>query len=170
MAINFPEGTQSLPSNIIQVQQTVYTGIFSMSGNWATITGLNCAITPKTTSSRIIVCCHIGILSYEYNTAVIGFLRNSSAFYVGAADGNRERVTHRSDGRQHGDNNHGFGVCAVGYDSPNTTSSTTYGVRMTGEERNKSGYVNRHMSNDNNDNPRNSRTTSSMTLIEYAPS
>jgi len=169
MAVNFPEGTQNFPSNIIQVKQTVYTGLFSMSGNWATISGLNCVITPKSTSNRIMICCHIGILTYEFNTVVIGFLRNDTAIYRGDADGSRERVTHRSDGRQRGDNNHGFGICAIGYDAPSTTGGITYKVRMTGEDRNKTGRVNRHLNNDNNDNPRNSRTASSLTLIEYAP-
>lgn len=169
MAINWPEGTQNLPSNVIQVKQTVYTGVHSMSGNWSNVTGLNCAITPKSSSNRMIVICHMGILTYEANTVVIDLLRNGSSFYRGNASGSRERVSHRSDGRKSGDNNHGFGVCCVAYNHPNTTSSVTYAVRMTGEGRNRVGYVNRGKNDPNITDPYGSRTASSMTVIEYVP-
>lgn len=169
MAINWPEGTQNIPSKVIQVKQTVYTGVHSMSGNWSTVSGLNCAITPKSSSNRMIVICHMGILVYDNNTVVIDLLVGGSSFYRGNSSGSRERVSHRSDGRKSGDNNHGFGVCCVGYHHPNTTSSRTYGVRMTGEGRNKVGYVNRAKNDGNNNEPYNSRTASSLTVIEYEP-
>lgn len=169
MAINWPEGTQNLPSKIIQVKQTVYTGVHSMSGNWSTVSGLNCAITPKSSSNRIIVICHMGILTYEANTVVIDLLRNSTSFYRGNSSGSRERVSHRSDGRKSGDNNHGFGVCCIGNDAPSTTGGITYKVRMTGEGRNRVGYVNRAKNDPNITDPYGSRTASSMTLIEYEP-
>ena len=169
MAINWPEGTQNIPSKVIQVKQTLYTGVHSMSGNWSTVGGLNCAITPKSSSNRVIVICHMGILTYEANTVVIDLLVNGSSFYRGNSSGSRERTSHRSDGRKSGDNNHGFGICCVAYHHPNTTSSRTYGVRMTGEGRNRVGYVNRSKNDGNHGDPYASRTASSMTIIEYEP-
>jgi hypothetical protein len=169
MAIIWPEGTQNLPSKVVQVRQTLYTGVHSMSGNWSTVSGLNCAITPKSSNNRAIVICHMGILSYEANTVVIELMKNGGSFYRGNAGGSRERVSHRSDGRKSGDNNHGFGVCCVAYTHPNTTSSVTYSVRMTGEGRNRVGYVNRSKNDQNVTDPFGSRTASSMTIIEYEP-
>ena len=169
MAINFPEGTQSFPSNIIQVQSTRYSGVFSATGGFATVTGLNCSITPKSTSNKIFVMLHVGGGYYDSNTMVYRLLRGSTQFYRGDADGNRPRVSHRTDGRKSGDSNHIFGVFIHAIDDPSTTSQVTYKVEITGEGQNKQMYINREKDSSNTSDPAQARTVSTMTLMEFAP-
>ena len=169
MSINWPEGTQTLPSKVIQVVSTNYTGVHSMSGSYSTVSGLSTNITMEVSSNRILCIVHMGVLSYNGNTVTLDLQRNGVSFYQGNASNSRPRISHRSDGRRSGDNNHGFGVVCIGYDAPNTTSTRTYTVRMNGEGSNQTGYVNRTMNDLNTSSQNGARTASSMTLIEYQP-
>lgn len=169
MPIVFSSGSITAPTKIIQVQSTRYTGVHSASGNWSTVSGLNCSITPKSSSHKILVMLHVGGGFYGANTMTYDLLRNGSSFYIGDADGSRDRVSHRTDGRKSGDNNHMFGIFIQAVDSPSTTSSVTYGVRITGEGRNQQMYINREGNSNDQSDPAQARTASTMTLLEFVP-
>lgn len=169
MPIVFSTGSITAPTKLIQVQSTRYTGVHSANNDWSTVTGLNCSITPKSSSNKILILLHIGGASYNANTIVYDLLRNNSPFYYGNSDGSRVGVSHRSDGRQRGDTNHMFGVNIQAVDSPGTTSSVTYSVRISGEGRNQQMYVNREISSSDSNDPAQARTASTMTLLEFAP-
>jgi hypothetical protein len=169
MAIIFPSGTLSAPTKIVQVQQTIYHGAFSSSGNWTTVSGLNCSITPTSSSNKILVLLHIGAFAYNANTVVFDLQRNGSSVYQGASDGSRERVSVRESGRPNGDNNHAFSMHLSTVDSPGTTSSTTYSIRMTGEGRGSTMHVNREINSSNTYDPAQARAASTMTLMEFIP-
>jgi hypothetical protein len=170
MAINFPEGTQDFPTKIVQVQQTIYTGVWSASGNWSTVTSLDCSITPKSSSNKILVMLHVGAASYSSNTMVFELLRDGTRFYSGNADANRVGVSARIRGRGgNGDNNHCEGVNITTVDTPATTASRTYRVRITGEGRNQQMYINREINSSNSSDPAQSRGASTMTLMEFIP-
>tara|TARA_B100000614_G_scaffold22738_1_gene17980 strand:- start:1706 stop:2281 length:576 start_codon:yes stop_codon:yes gene_type:complete len=129
---------------ILQVKQAVQSGRVSQAltdNVFTDISGLSVAIQPSATSSKILVCYHLGLCtnSGTYNV-MTRLMRGSTAIGVGDQVGSlRRRVT-----------NVGWtisGYQMVNYDnmfldSPNTTSSTTYKVQWT-DSYGETAYLNR---------------------------
>ena len=55
MAINFPEGIQSLPSKIVQVVQATSTTKTTVAASSFTTTGLEVTITPTSSTSKVLI-------------------------------------------------------------------------------------------------------------------
>jgi hypothetical protein len=150
---------------ILQVIQGVKTDVFSASfttGQIRTITGLSATITPKSSTSQILV-------SYDisggggFGSALI-LRRAGTAISIGAADGSRTRVT----GGAWDDINRRIATAsAVVLDSPATTSAITYDLQILNVD---SGtvtlYVNRSETDDNS--ASGARAASRITLMEVA--
>ena len=146
--------TGSLPAGmggkILQVVQGTKTSAFtSSSTSWTTITGLSASITPSSTSSKILVMCHVAYSNHS-NTAFIRMTRGGTVMIQGDASGSRIQANAAS-------NDYGSEVnCDVFsfmyLDSPATTSSTTYypqvksdagttiGVNRTQQDNNSGAY------------------------------
>ena len=161
--------TSGVPSggggSIIQTVQTVKTDAFTTTSQpFTDITGLSATITPKFSTSKILI-------SYTLSVSSNGFpmfklLRGSTDIFVGDAASNRVRCFF---GGYVGGLHAGLTLPVTGnfLDSPSTTSATTYKIQ-TGVIH-TTGYtivVNRSMSDtDFNYNP---RTASSIVLMEVS--
>jgi len=121
---------------ILQVVQGIKTDTFSTtSTSYTAVTGLTASITPSSTSSKILVIVDTNISNANTAgtsaTVHIRLTGGNSADYVGDTAGDRERAAYSlraisgrlADGPM-------FARTMTFLDSPNTTSSTTYGVEM----------------------------------------
>ena len=155
---------------IIQVVQTIKTDDdFSTSAplsTKATITGLSATITPKFSTSKVLVIMHLLVGASGDTTGGGTILRDSTEIGIADASSNRTR------------NTFGFGVKTSGslwitesvsriiLDSPSTTSATTYSVKIGGNGG-VTVYINRE--GRNNDNATDTTIgSSSLTLMEIS--
>lgn len=149
---------------ILQVVSTTKTDTFTASlaqGAETAITGLSATITPTATSSKILVISHV---STGEGATLSSIFRAGTNILVGNSAGNRQTVT---GGFAH---NFGAGIGSnslTGLDSPNTTSATTYDVRISHSAATTTTvYVNR--TSGDSDSTQNGRAVSSITLLEVA--
>ena len=170
-AIQAPSGYKlAMPTgHILQTVSTTKTDTWTYTGaNFQDVTGLAATITPRSTSSKILVQVHVNFSgTLRYWGAIL--LRGSTQIGGGAAVGNRPSVSVSSDANQDETNdeyvmrNSSFSFL----DSPSTTSATTYKVQIGNtHETNSTVYVNR---NENDSNAAYShRDSSTITLMEVA--
>ena len=127
-------GAVSRSGGILQVVSTTKTDTFSASiasgAFTSNITGLEATITPRSTSSKILVQISVdGAGSGNYGIAVLQLQRDGSAVGVGDQVGSRQQLTAQfvnifNNSSDVANANKTF------LDSPNTTSSITYGIKM----------------------------------------
>ena len=139
--------TTATAGKILQVLQTVKTDTFSLGGvATADITGLSQAITPSSTSNKILV-------SYTVNFAIkdggfatcLKLLRGSTQIFLGDAASNRGRYSNAFTSENGAD----FGAYEYHIwtgsflDSPNSTSATTYKLQLYSNNSGRTAYINR---------------------------
>jgi hypothetical protein len=159
---------------VLQVVSATKTDTFSQGQSPNSISGTNVpgltpAITPSSTSSKILVTVHLNV-GHSSPTQVSdqdkGFVlhRNGSPIAIGDAAGSRSRITTM----QNHTNQSGFSHMAMTFlDEPNTTSSVTYSVRcFQGAGSTQTIYVN--MDYSNGDASYTARGVSTLTLMEIA--
>ena len=150
---------------IIQTVQTVKSDPFTTTSQpFTDITGLSATITPKFSTSKILVSYTLSISSNGF--PMFKLLRGSTDIFVGDAASNRVRCFF---GGYMGGLHAGLTLPVTGnfLDSPSTTSATTYKIQ-TGVIH-ATGYqivVNRSMSD--TDFNYNARTASSIVLMEVS--
>ena len=164
----------SVVSGILQVKQVVKTDTFTHNTNTYTdVTGLSLSITPSSVSNKILClvdCATGGNGSGDDALPALRLIRNSTAIYIGDAEGSR---TTSLSGHYIYDLNSQVGnqgimrQCGTFLDAPNTTSSTTYKIQLA-RFRSNPVYVNRSGSDGNDSN--HPRVPSSLTLMEVASS
>lgn len=152
------------PGAVLQVVQTVKTDTFSTnSGSFTDITGMSVSITPKFSTSKILVLNTIAIGGSAADQLTLRLVRDSTAIFIGNAAGNRSLGFYGID-------TNAIGVTAVlpqtiSYlDSPATTSAITY--KIQGKTGSSLWYVNRSSSDD--DQVYRTRTASSIIVMEIA--
>jgi len=162
-------GAVSRSGGILQVVSTTKTDTYSESLggaiSTAVVTGLTASITPRSTSSKILVKVS-GHFSSSGANGFGGFVirRDSTAIGVADSAGSRSRLT--SYGGAYGNEGNDMANLAVEFlDSPATTSSITYGISLHSRQGGTL-YVNR--SNTDTDTGTIGRTVSTITLIEVA--
>ena len=126
----------ALPAgSILQVVQTVKTNFFSTTtlDSWVDVTGVSVAITPTSTSNKILLMC-TGYTGNGNNDSFhhLRILRDSTSISIGDARGSTTRSTMngtlRSGGGSSNDVSRPF-ACHI-LDSPSTTSEVTYKLQM----------------------------------------
>jgi len=166
-ATDLPVG--ALPAgSILQVVSTTMTDTFSTaSSSYTTVTGLSASITPSSTSSKILVLLGVSFHSSENASAAnqISVFKDGSNLLAPSSPGSRTPALMATN--DYPLTGRGFTFSNLGatlFDSPNTSSSLTYDVRVKGN----SGtiFVNRN-SNDT-DASGSSRGVSTITLMEVA--
>ena len=131
----FADGNMASGS-VLQVVQTVYTGVatYSHSGTGGDVTGLSVAITPSSTSNKILINCHISYATTAEGCGnVFQLLRGSSQ--IGGATGGSSFQGFIGLTNNHGQANSVGLIQTVSgsfLDSPSTTSETTYKIRHEG--------------------------------------
>jgi hypothetical protein len=158
-------GPAGIGSNVVQ---TVKTDTFiTSSGTYTTVTGLTVSITPTLATSKILVIADVKVgQTNSGRTANIRLVRGASALYVGDAASSRTSSSFGAVGQFSTAGFGMFGPTLVFLDSPNTTSSTTYGFEIM-SPNSGSAVVNRY--GDDADDSNRPRTASSITVIEVAP-
>ena len=159
---------------IIQVKQTVRTSVFSESVS-AHTTGSNnaieVAITPTRSDSKVLILISLhGSSSYWGGVccgAIQGFLvRDGSILVQGDADGSRQRMTMRV-----GDSDSSGVEEPLNFnylDSPATTSSVTYGVRLHNSDNGSATLFLNRSDDDDNQVTTITRTVSTITAMEVS--
>ena len=165
---------------IIQVVQTAKTDTWASDmatnyPNFEEVTGLNVSITPKFSSSKILV-----TASVSYNTqywqgfgqlwrGINGASRSLLDGAVGAAAGNRPRFSFSSN-QYHGNSSYPYQMYhgTVNYlDSPNTTQPVSYSIAMRTYSSSWNIYVNRNY-NDRDEADYYGRGISTITVMEVS--
>ncbi len=157
----------SMPTgSVLQVVQSTFADdAATNSDNWQDIP-LSIAITPSSTSNKILVQANIWIgvnNNGQYGTFV-QVLRGSTQINMGNAEASRPRVM----GAAYSDD-HDYDLWNVTcnyLDSPNTTSATTYKAQFRSGWANTEAYINRSGNDANN--AGGARTMSTITVMEIA--
>jgi len=162
----------SYPGGVLQVLQAFKTNVYSQtSQTYTSITGLSVSITPRSSTSKILVMAQIGCSSivgadnWYFAVGKGGSVITSS---IGDADSSRPRATavmQQADGTV-STNNAQWTIPIMFLDSPATTSATTYSV-MGRTANGNTLYINRTQSDRDTSNY-DGRWTSSITVMEIA--
>jgi hypothetical protein len=151
---------------VLQVISTTKTDSFaSSSTSFVDITGLSVSITPKFSTSKILVIysSQVATTSGEYSS-MYQIVRNSTAICIGDADGIKTRATN-SNRSMSGNSDQTWVVSQNFLDSPATTSATTY--KLQGLVQSGGSFVvNRSIAWTNSDTI--ATTTSTITVMEIA--
>ena len=149
---------------VLQVVSTVKSDTFTLSSTTFTdITGMSVSITPSSASNKILVLANVNHTGSTSTSSAIRLLRGSTAIAIGDAAGSRTRS---SGGANYGN----YGVTLTGdsimfYDSPATTSATTYKIQIM-DYGPAGSFVNR--SSLDSDANYGTRSISSITVMEIA--
>jgi len=144
-----------------QVVTTVKTDTDSTTAtSFNDISGMSVAITPSTTSSKILVFVNVHAGWSTNYSASFSLVRDSTQIYMGDASSSRTRAYY---GGQTKENRQSFTAGAVYVDSPSTTSATTYKVQWL-VESGATAYINRDAGDA--DAAYSTRSASSITVME----
>jgi hypothetical protein len=133
---------------VLQVVQAVKTDTFTTtSGTLVDVTGLSVAITPSSTSSKILVFANVWA-SANYYAGHIGLFRDSTELGLADAASNRPRSLMDFVGDNTVMATHGQILCLSAHylDSPSSTSALTYKIKAARRYDNSSSpvtYINR---------------------------
>ena len=144
------------PGSIIQVQQTAKTDTWAGDSasnypNFEEVTGLNVSITPKLSTSKILVTASVNcnaqywIVMGQLWRGIGGATRAMLEGAVGDAANNRPRCTFSSLSYSGASDNYNMYVPTVNYlDSPNTTQAVSYSIALRGYSSSYNVYCNRN--------------------------
>jgi hypothetical protein len=154
--------------SVLQVLSTTKTDTFSASSaTFVDITGLSVAITPSSSSSKILIMVHCAIVGTDSNL-LLQLLRGSTAIYQGDASGSKGRgsMVGLYDSAS-GTGAYGGGANHIHFlDSPSTTSSITYKLQGSVLSGSATFYIGRTQYDSDNKNA--SRIPSTITVMEIA--
>jgi hypothetical protein len=160
----------NVSGSVLQVVSATKTDTYSVSLGGAATDGSNfieVSITPKSTSSKIYISGHVvGTGASGVNSFALKMYRDSTQILLGDADGSRARVAVA--GQNTGaDDNTTSTLSFVYLDSPSSTATLTYGLRIANPAgTTQTFYINRSISDTNV--AQRARGTSTITLMEIA--
>ena len=151
---------------IIQVVSTTKTDTFdTTSTSFVDITGLSVSITPKFSTSKILVTYHTNAsMEDDGYRGGLRLMRDSTAIFVGDSAGSRPQLSNHLDeatGTQKQ-----FSYSGQHMDAPATTSAVTYKVQAISLDSGRQININKSYG-DGND-ALNGRTASSITVMEVS--
>lgn len=156
---------------IVQVVQVVKTDATAMSpgGIWGTIPGMSATITPRFSTSRIMVMIDVkAIGTTDVAVSRTRLIRDGNPIYVGDAAGSRPRGMSQAYVNGAGAGQHNIAQQGgVFLDSPATVLPITYAVQIGGDGTTNTFYINRTQS-DRDTSTHDGRAASSITLMEIA--
>tara|TARA_R100001126_G_C4746261_1_gene110817 strand:+ start:25 stop:540 length:516 start_codon:yes stop_codon:yes gene_type:complete len=144
----FPTGS------VLQVLQVVDTTrvTFTTDDTWADLGNLSLAITPKFSTSKILISCEIGTVDHAEDTYLVAFkyVRGSTDIGGGGVDGSRLNSSTAIRGIGSGDTNAYHSLVLPQFlDSPSTTSATTYKVQYRNRNAGNFHYLRADSDNNN---------------------
>jgi len=161
-------GGLSNRGKILQVVSNVKTDISSSAGGFVwTDTGLTVNITPRNTSSTILIMSDLFVSSNVGYSVKVRLVRDGSAIYIGDAAGSRPRVSKEFTATYHSTNAYNGQPLAIMYvDSPASSGQLTYKIQMASYST-YVVYLNRQ-GTDANTSEYDSRCASSLIAMEIA--
>ena len=162
--VTFPDSSvQAAASKLLQVVQTTLTSTFSStSSTYVDVTGMSVSITPKFSTSKILV--RVDMSGSAVSLSVFQLVRNSTAIALGDASGSHTQSTTSCLQYSGVNGDRGFYGGFQWLDSPATTSATTY--KLQGYADTGQWNLNRTASDANsNYGP---RSVSTITVMEIA--
>jgi hypothetical protein len=161
----------SLPAgSVLQVVSTTKTDTFSTTSlSMTDVTGLSVSITPTLSTSKILVLVTLNLAGQNSSAgAAYQLVRGSTAIAIGDAAGSRPVASGSI--AYIADANSLTSLSGSFFDSPATTSSTTYKIQVAqgGLSGGGSAYVNRTQNDTNGTTFNNARTASTITVMEIA--
>ena len=158
--------TNPRAGSILQVIQAVKTDTFShLNEAFTDITGLSVAITPTSTSSKILIKYGGCMGSGSNRVGHIKLLRGSTDIFIGDQGATSSQARSSSSCMQ----SQTYSISAFGgefLDSPSTTSATTYKLQIAAGDQDFQVHVGR--SHDNSNEFSRSKTPSFITVMEVA--
>ena len=152
---------------IVQVKSTTKTDTFdTTSTSFTDITGLSVSITPKFSTSKILVTYHVNA-NMEDSTYVgaLRLMRDSTPIFVGDASGSRTQASNYVKNLS-GSSTETHDYSGQHLDSPSTTSSVTYKLQGVTLDSGRQLNVNKSYSDSNAASQ--ARTASSITVMEIS--
>ena len=152
---------------IVQVKSTTKTDTFdTTSTSFTDITGLSVSITPKFSTSKILVTYHVNA-NMEDSTYVgaLRLMRDSTPIFVGDASGSRTQASSYVKNLS-GSSTETHDYSGQHLDSPSTTSSVTYKIQGVTLDAGRQLNVNKSYSDSNAASQ--ARTASSITVMEVS--
>ena len=151
---------------IIQVVSTTKTDTFvTTSTSFVDITGLSVSITPKFSTSKILVTYHTNAsMEDDGYRGGLRLMRDSTAIFVGDSAGSRPQLSNHlveATGTQQQ-----FSYSGQTLDSPATTSAVTYKLQAISLDSGR--QININKSYGDSDDALNGRTASSITVMEVS--
>jgi hypothetical protein len=166
--ITFPNSTtQASAGQVLQVVQTYLPSSFSTSSSsWTDWTGMTATITPKFSTSKILVTLTSGCSNNTLDTfQFVKLVRNSTDIALGNAAGSATRCWIDASQQSAGAVNvWQKGLAGTFLDSPATTSATTYKLQVIVTRAGTAYFGQTAETSDAN----RSATSSSLTLMEIA--
>jgi hypothetical protein len=163
--VSLGSAVQMSAGGVLQVLQAVKTDTTSTtSATFEDMTEMTISITPRATSSKILVFSNLNLSTEDNDYYVYAqIMRATTAIYIGDTAGDRVRSSaiSRADNATHQIGN----LTPMFLDSPSTTSATVYKIQWR-IEAGTTGYLNR--SGTDTDNTAFPRTASSITVMEIA--
>jgi hypothetical protein len=158
-----------VPGSIIQVQQAFLNTTFSttttMASGGVAVTGLSVTITPKRSSSKILLMCVLNVDGTSTVTQAYAWLARGST-KIGAGSPSGSRIG--TGGRFYYQDNNVSGMITMNYlDSPASISSLTYNAYVATQTASGSVVVNRTINDTDNDTD-GSRQSSTLIAMEIA--
>lgn len=161
----------NVTGNILQVVTTHKTDIFSTTASissMAAVPGMSVSITPSSTSSKILVMLGCTMGSGADALVYYQLYRDSTAIGIGDAAGSRPRTTGGAVYASSTDMFYGSIPISIHYlDSPATTSTLTYSLKVGSGATSNTVYFNRTGSDRDTSNY-DGRSGSSITVMEIA--
>ncbi len=146
----------------VQVKSTTKTDTFTMSSTtFADVTGLSVSITPTSASNKILVIVSMACSSSASELMVARLMRGSTAIAIGDAAGLR---TQASSSIYTAATSTQTSMAISFLDSPSTTSATTYKMQIA--VGSGAHQVNVNRCNDDANRAQDSRTASTITVME----
>jgi hypothetical protein len=156
-----------LGGKVLQVLSTSKTDVFSTSStSYTDVTGLSVAITPSSSSNKILVMMDVVGGSGNNVSMFLRLVRGSTAIHVGANPGSRYAAT--AGASDDPSNQFTMSMTGAVLDSPSTTSETIYKVQMATEGSGNTGTCFINSSGDDNNNNQNGHYASSITVMEVS--
>jgi len=156
--------------NVLQVVSTIKTDTFSMSGgSFVAITGLTAAITPSSASNKVLVNLSIGRVSPNQAVgATVAFQLFRDATLIGAGTQSGSQLATSFVTVSALNNNYNSGGFNFQFlDSPSSTSSLTYSVKILGESS-TTVYINRSYTGGTGGTTYEAASASTITVMEIA--
>jgi phosphate-selective porin len=165
--IDIPAGhTLYSPGSIVQTISINKTDTWSAAtATPIDIPGMSISITPKLSTSKILLMAHVNVCAHTTTSSALRFARNGTPVGIGDAAGSRVRVTARGSNS----NSAWMDNVAMNFlDSPETSSQITYTVQGMPHSSGWTIYVNRSQSDGDTNQGDNGRTISTLTVMEIA--